>query len=254
MKTKIISILLIMSSALMLMACGDEIIPDLDEEQTALITEYAADLLLKYDSTSTSRLLPQGAGDTHVVLPDHSQDIVIPSADKITQTEDEPLVGEDDVTVNNIEGSKDTSEKNRTDGFESFVSADGISIEYAGLYEVVDSYPTEGDNAYFTVDATEGHKLLVLHFNIKATSDVETQIDMNKYALRYRVAVNGGSNTHVLSTMLINDILSYKGTVEAGATDDIVAIAEIAEEEASNITSIVFTIRGKESSAVMNLK
>jgi len=253
MKTKIITLILIVSSALMLIACGDEVIPDLNEEQTELITEYAAALLLKYDSSTTSRLLPEGEGDSHVVLPDHSQDVPIPTGDKITQSNDEPLVGADDVIVNSpVDDS--TKPEAYGDGFGSIVNNDGISLEYANSYEVVDSYPTEGENAYFTVDASEGNKLLVLHFNLKGLSDTDTEVDMNKYSMRLRVSVNGGDNHYVLNTMLTNDILSFKGLIGSGENADIVAIAEIPEGECESISSITLTIRGDEGSSVINLQ
>ena len=56
MKKKLVVMLCIMTMTLSLSGCGNAI-PDMSEEESAMITEYAAGLLLKYDKNYSSRLV-----------------------------------------------------------------------------------------------------------------------------------------------------------------------------------------------------
>ena len=250
--------LAILCAASMLTACGAEF-PELNEEQTELVNEYAASLLLKYDANSTSRLLTEEEMQGAMIVPvgpEDSQPVVSEEeVVDINKESDEPLVSMDDVTVNDIDGTTSTPEKMQSagNGWTDYCLADGFDISYAGNYEIVDSYPVDDPNAYFTMDASAGNKLLVLHFNLVNTSGTDLNVDMNKYGLRYRVSVNGGVNSYILTTMLSNDVLSFVGDVPTNESVDLIAVAELSESEASNIQSLVFTIRGDNGSSQLNL-
>lgn len=255
---KIISVILAAACAVLMCGCGDEI-PDLEPEVTDQITEYSAALLLKYDSTAPSRLLPEGTV-TSVAYVD-------PGSPNAASYETEPVEGESDIPVDNVPDvtSDDVTVTDTTTGetsgggsngdYNSFMSSLGVSMNYSGTYEIADSYP-EGDdvNPYFTVDASSGNKLLVLHFDLANASGSDLDVNLNNLNLRYRVSINGGKNKFVMTTLLENDLLSYVGTLPAGQSKDIVAICEISEEEAASIQTIDFTVRGDDFSSVVKLQ
>ena len=249
---KSIIMVLMMLAMSVLSACGSDI-PDLTEEQMDIITDYSSALLLKYDSNAPSRLLPEGSVDLSIVF--HDPDIAQPSeemeSDELNISGDiDTQVSNEDITVNDVTNPKESS---HADGFGDFLSGSGLEITYSGDYEIVDTYPVENSNAYFATDASTGNKLLVMHFDINNISGEDVNVSMNSYGLRYRVSVNGGKNKNVMTTMLANDILSYTGTLAVGASEGLVAIAEIPENE-TDISSLVFTIRGNEFSTNMTLK
>lgn len=242
---------------MLLCGCGNEI-PDLEPEVSEQITEYSAALLLKYDSSAPSRLLPEGTV-TSVAYVD-------PGSPNAASYETQPVEGESDIPVDDVPDvtSDDVIVTDATTGetsgghsgdFNSFLAGLGVSMNYSGVYEVTDSYP-EGDdvNPYFTMDASAGNKLLVLHFDLTNTSGSDMDVNLNTLNLRYRVSLNGGKNKFVMTTLLENDILSYVGTIPAGQTEDIIAICEISEEEAANIQNIDFTVRGDDFSSVISLQ
>ena len=256
---KIIAAALTVGCVVLLCGCGDEI-PDLDPAVTEQVTEYSAALLLKYDSSAPSRLLPEGTV-TSVAYVD-------PGSPGAASAETEPVEGGSDIPVDNVPDvtsddvtvtdttTGETSGGSGADGdFNSFMNSLGVSMNYSGTYEITDSYP-EGDdvNPYFTVDASSGNKLLVLHFDLANASGSDLDVNLNSLNLRYRVSINGGKNKFVMTTLLENDLLSYVGTLPAGQSEDIVAICKISEEEAANIQSIDFTVRGDDFSSVVNLQ
>lgn len=251
MKKKVCLLLGLIMIMCALTACGDEI-PDLTEEQTEIITEYAAGLLLKYDSSSPSRLLASEDAYVKPALPEMD----IPVADDeeeigLTIPDEEPAVSFDDVTVTDIDGQTSVPQGS---GWKSFTGSDGLDITYAGSYEIVDSYPGDNSNSYFTMDASKGNKLLVIHFTMTNVFSEDKTVNMNDYNLRYRVSINGEKNKQVLTTLLDNDILSYKGTIAAGESIELVAVAEAPESEFANINSMVMVIKGPEFSTQLPLE
>ena len=240
--------------------CGDEI-PEMTEEQEEIIADYSAALLLKFDSRSPSRLLPAGTvehidyvdpgmGSPEEIQPgDEAPDIDVDST---------PEYSSDDVTVNDAVTGTTTgssAEAQHPEGFSGFLEGTGLDVSYAGFYEVLDSYPSGEDaNPFLSVEASEGNKLLVMHFNLTNVSAEDTAVNLGRYGLRYRVSLNGGGNKYIMTTLLSNDLMSYVGELPAGASEDLVAVCEISGEEADSIGSIDFTIKGQDYSTVIALQ
>ena len=257
-KRRIKALILTALCAFMLCGCGDEI-PDLTPSQQEMITEYSAALLLKYDSSTPSRLLPEGSVVSIAYVDPSDPNAVLTETVPETETnsdivvDDVPDVTSEDVSVTDVTTGQTTG--GGAGSFSNFLADLGVSFDYSGLYEVVDSYP-EGDdvNPYFTVDASDGNRLLVLHFNLTNNSGSDMDVNLNTLNLRYRVSLNGGKNKFVMTTLLENDLLSYVGTLGSGQTEDIVAICEISEAEGADIQTIDFTVRGDGFSDVMSLQ
>jgi len=251
-KRKIITALLLAFVMSMLCACGDEI-PELTDEEISLIADYSSALLLKYDSNTPSRLLPEGSVDMSIVYHDPQ----ITGSDSDNAKEELNISGDIETVVSNSDVTvSDTTEPEKqehAEGFTDFLADTGITVEYAGEYEIADTYPVENENVYFTVDASKGNKLLVMHFTLTNVSGEEKDIKMNSLGLKYRISINDGKNKNVMTTMLANDILTYTGTLAADESADLVAIAEIPEDE-TDISTLKFVIRGEEFSSDMMLK
>lgn len=250
-KKLVIAMVLAMSMSL-LCACGDEI-PEMTDEEMSIISDYASALLLKYDSGAPSRLLPEGAVDLSIVYHEPLTTGNVESGDsEMSISGDIDTAQKSEDTLVNDTTIPESNSNDRSNGFADFLDGTGLQIEFAGNIEVVDSYPTENTNAYFTTDASAGNKLLVSHYTLSNVSGDSLNVNMNSLGLRYRVSVDGGKNKNVMTTMLDNDILSFVGTLNAGESVDLVAIAEIPEDN-SEFSSLVLTIRGEEFSSKLVL-
>ncbi|MBO4899529.1 MAG: hypothetical protein J5509_04500 [Lachnospiraceae bacterium] len=255
---RITALILTALCVICLCGCGDEI-PDLTPTQQEMITEYSAALLLKYDSSTPSRLLPEGSVVSIAYVDPNDPNAVLTETTPETETgtdipvDNVPDVTSEDVSVTDVTTGQTSG--GGVAGFSNFLADLGVSFDYSGQYEVVDSYPEGGDvNPYFTVDASDGNKLLVIHFDLTNNSGSDMDVNLNNLNLRYRVSLNGGKNKFVMTTLLENDLLSYVGTLGSGQTEDIVAICEISEAEGADIQTIDFTVRGDGFSDVMSLK
>ena len=258
-----LSVIIAALSVLLLGGCGDEI-PDLTPEQQELVTEYSAALLLKYDSNSPSRLLPEGTvvsidfvdpnnpdAQSAEIIPDEGPEAGTPDI----SVDSEPAYTSEETTVTDVVTGESTGPVAYGDGFAGFLAGTGADMAYSGMYEIVDSYPEgESANPYFTVDASAGNKLLILHFDLLNPSGDDIDVNLSSLNLRYRVSINGGKNKFVMTTLLGNDLLSFVGTVPAASSRDIVAVCEVTEAEAADIQSIDFTIRSDDNSSVISLQ
>lgn len=201
--------------ACVLTGCGRTV--ELTEEENEIITEYAVGLLLKYDKYYSNHL---------VELNDHVEEA--DSGDISPEKEvlpEEPYMEEPDIAetpVVNVEEAQAST-------IEEFYNIDGVVFQYVG-YELKDEYPelTE-DSALlgFVMDATDGMKLLVLKFQAINLNGVETELNMLNYGTKIRVVVNGESPKSALSTMLLNDLQTYRGIIGAGEPTELVAVIEV---------------------------
>lgn len=249
-----------MMSALMLAGCGSEI-PELTDEQMELVEDYSAALLMKYDSTSPSRLLPEGYDSgisTVVVTDDEGNEAEAveeePEEGETVLSNAEPEVTEESLdVVDNTTGETVQASGTAEESFSDYLAASGIDMEY-DYWEILDSYPEDNDNLYFSTDASAGNKLLVIHFLLSAVGDAGQDVNLAGLGLKYRVTINGSQTKKIMQTMLENDILSYTGTVVPNQMVDIVAITEIGEDEAANIANLDFIVKGSDFSTSMSLQ
>lgn len=218
--------------AVFLSACGSTI-PDMTEEQNSQVVEYAAGLLLKYDENKHGRLVEEEdteqeeAAETPVPEPESKPE-------ETPQQEEEPEV---------VDVSEATPAVERSRSIEEFYELEGVTIKYTG-FELKDSYPDSGsDDMFFAMQATKGCKLLVLHFDVNNTGGQAVSLDMASSGAKFKISINEEAPRYALTTMLLNDLGSYKGTIAAGETVDLVLIGEIAEEKAVGIQSVSLSMK-----------
>lgn len=227
-------------AAALLSGCGATM-PDLTQEETDLISEYAVGILLKYDKHHRSRLV-----DTTVY------DVVVEEIPEET-LEEEP---EQTNPVNDMEVvdvSQDVEPAAPPATIEEYYGIQGFTFQYLG-YDLTQSYPSNAsdENLFFAMDATEGSQLLVLRFLATNVSSADQALNMLSYGVKFRVSVNGEAGQSVLTTMLLNDMQSYHDVVPAGSGVELVSIVEI--PQSLSVGTIDFMMRGNDASASMTLQ
>ena len=167
---------LLCAMMLSMTACGNEI-PDLTEEESQRIGEYAAVTLLKYDANNRSRLV-----DPEVVIAKLEKE----AAKETTKASQEEGKAEETGSTGTTEVTMPTAQEEITASMEDFFGLpEGVSITYED-YMVADSYPEDGvEDDYFALDASMGKKLLVLRFHLTNGSEQEETIDLLSSCCRY---------------------------------------------------------------------
>ncbi len=227
-------------------ACGSAI-PDMTEEQNAMIVEYAAGLLLKYDKNFHGRLV-----DTSD-LEEEGMEAELQPEEEAPAEEPQPEEGEAASEEPEVVDVSEEPEEIVYHNIEEFFGISGINFQYTG-YELKDMYPDNNtEEMFFAMNASEGCKLIILHFNATNNAGQDQSLDMLSINGKFKLSFNGESPRYALTTMLENDLASYSGSIAAGETQDLVLVAELQEEKAQSIQSISLLMRNAEEEAELPL-
>lgn len=235
----------IMTAALLMTGCG--VMPNLTQDETELISEYAVGVLLKYDKAHGRRLVDTSGYE----LPTEEPEVEEPAKEPIQEEEPEPEIEE---PVEVVDVSQDVEETQPTaSSVEQYYGIPNIMITYQGC-EIADSYPPagEGETLFFSMDATQGKQLLVLKFNAQNLTGEDQMMNMLGYGATFRVSVNGEPSKGALATMLVNDMQTYNSVIPASSSVDLVSIVEV--PQGTNPVTIDFILRGGETDGTLHLQ
>ena len=238
----IIGLPLIMTG-IWLTGCGNAI-PEMTMEQQELVVEFAASELLKYDVNYQSKLTaPEPEQQPEEEQGEQPKEPLIEE-----ETLPEEIIADTDVTIVDNTGTVEAQNISIAD----FLDLTGVEISYAG-YETVDTYPEgEAKEAYFFMSATEGNKLLVLRFSALNVSGEELSIDLTKSQTRYKIILNG-TEKNALTTMLLNDMAYYQGTLAANESIELVLLCEIQDDQTEFIDTLQLKMKSVDDSATISL-
>lgn len=252
-KGKVLCILAM--SALLLTGCVDSM-PELTKEQSGMIAEYAASLLLKYspnynykivseDEVAAARIAEQELADSQT---QEETDIV----EEQTESENQQQISDETLM--------ETDETETSDSVMYLSSPDAdlatelgindVIIKYQS-YELCDSYPH--NNSGFSVSAAQGKKLLIVHFDLQGSQDEDVECNLFDHGLTVRANVNGTAKK-ALNTMLPNEFMSYMDIIPAAEMADVVAVIELDDLSEDEIESFVLDVSSDSGSCSIELQ
>ena len=230
----------ILTASLLLSGCGNQI-PDMTEEEQALIVSYAAEVVERHDSNHPSRL--------------ESEEVVELKKEEEAQKEAKKEQLKQEEAKNNEASSSETAKQKVELTLDDVVGADGFSFSYEG-YELDDSYPDTGEETYFAMNATEGQKLLVLKFLAHNISGEDRELSMVSSGVRFKITA-GGKTQNALTTMLLNDFSNFSGTIPGNGTQELVLICEVPADGSvteGGSDSIAVIVRNGDKNATISLQ
>ena len=241
---------------LLLTGCGNsfDYMPDLTEEESRLIAEYAAGILIRHDKYG-GRL----ASDAQIAAWDEREATRLANVEELKallQEESEDSSGdEEDGHDDSASGDAESGQAEAPfEGIAAFCGQEGFEISYMG-HTLCDSYPPEdSEELVFAMDAAPGNQLLVLQFMAENITAEDRELNMLDQNVRFQVSVNEGRMDGVLPNLLLDDLSSYKGIIPAGNSIPLVLIREIPESEAAGITTVSLSLRKDSGSATTLLE
>lgn len=246
-KGKIIGILAI--SACMLTGCIDHM-PDMTEEQSELVAEYAADMLLKYSPNYQYRI-----ADEEQLAEAQSEE---ESMQEESTGEEQSQQAQEENTGSSTDGNSSVETQTGVeDGSEydlaSFFGLDAFTIQYQSC-ELTDSYPKADTGSGFSVTAPQGHNLLILHFDIENISEDTQECDLFDQVGKVRVNVNDAGYKQALSTLLTNDLTTYMEEIPAGETRDVIVAVAVDETDLDEISSVIMRVSTENDTVNISLE
>lgn len=232
MKKHVCRVMGILLASVMLSGCNVDI-PDLTEEESALITEYATNLIVKHSELSDRNLLSNTELQIGIQQEAEARELKIKAdeiADAYLSKDIAKLEGMDSESADDESNSSSQSVAAPSYTISEFFEQNDFWVEYSS-YELCDSYPEEeSDNFFMAMDATPGHQLCVVKFQVQNISTFDQEFDMFSWKGRFTLLTGDGEKLSAQSTMLLNDLSSYKGTIAANAAEEMVLIFEVKDD------------------------
>ncbi len=236
-KKSIAVLLIVCSFVFVLTGCTNQI-PEMTESENALITEYAAGLLLKYHADYNGKLV-----DTSV--PPEPEPVIL-----------QPPVEESVVSNNSAED--ETVSSNAVEIPKSSLTiaqvlgVNGFDIVYRS-FEVCDQYPglqSSPEELVFSMKAGQGNKLLVLKIEVTNSSGQEIMFDtLSMTELDCKIIMDSGKEQRAYVSMLENDFMAISRNFGVGETYEAVIITEMPDADAQAVEDVRLQLQfeGRES-------
>lgn len=221
--------------------CGSQI-PDMTEEERVAISEYAVELLLKYDARDDSRLVDLSLLEQEPELTKKPQSTPIPTKEPVHT---------DEVTDTSMPKKDETGIAEGGDMKSALGLAENISFEYIDC-QLVEEY-TDQTIEGFSIEAESGNKLLVCNFVFMNDGAEKQSVDMLKDSIKYVFNVDG-TTIPCAVTMLSNDLTTYLGILDADEARKAIVILEGEELLLVNAKEIYLEVQRGEATATIKIK
>ena len=242
---KIKPFITILTGAMMVSLCGcGNAIPSLSEEQEALVVEYASTAVLKHDANYQGKLVDLSTLTNEEEMPE-KETTQTPAEDTSIPEEPAPMQ-EPQQEADNATQEEAQVQANA----EQILGLHDVSLCYSG-YEVDEFYPKNGNEIYFVMNATPGNNLLVVKFTLRNLLNEEQDIQIQPGAVRVKIVLNGGEK-NALTTMLLNDLATYQGTLGPNEETELVVVGEYPVEDLQAIDSLCVKLKNESGEVVLN--
>lgn len=238
---KLWCLLAISTMTFALTGCGT----DLTEQETRIIGEYAADLLLKYDVNYQERLSEDTQEDVATEATETTE-ATEATTEAATDTQDVPdtETEQNADTTENTESSSSEDDSvvptvsGNTSNIAAIVGLEGISVQYNRCM-FLDRYPSlDQDGAFIYLEAEPGYKLVVLKFDIINNTNEDKMVDLLDSGLDYRLVLNETKAAKPMLTILTDDLGTYKAVVPADTEQSAVLVFQMSDGLVDNIQSL----------------
>ena len=212
---------------------------DLSREDQEKVAAYAAHVVTRYNDRQEEGLIRIQQEDVSEETAD-SKEPQAETKDKQENTED---------NTKNVTSDAEKPKAETVSLRQALKLEDGLDASFEN-YDVTDSY-VESD--YFAMNATAGKTFLAVHINLKATGG-DVECDMLAKNLKYRVVINGDKTVAAQTSILLNDLGTYQGTIAGGSAQECVLLFETEKQNVENITSLQLKVSDGSTSTVSELQ
>ncbi len=235
------SVLFLILCGIFLTGCNEVI--DLTDEESALIAEYAAEMLLKYDLGYEDRIVE---GNKQVEKPAEMIESIEVVPGTSQESTEEAITEIEDAVKPNVadmgEGDAGTSVVKEND-IAKIVGLPGVSITYKD-YKFTNRYPE--DNEYgsdINLEAQSGYQLLVIRFNVENITEDVVSVSLLDKMVDYRIVWNDSKTANSMLTILPEDLSTLEESLNPGKSQEAVLIFQISDGLRDELESLELMIQ-----------
>lgn len=201
-------------------------IPEMSEEDEAVVVRYMADEVLEHDAKHQDRLLDDE--EMTQALKEEQK-----KTEQLKQIEEkEKQIKEEKEKANQPDETipVDTTPKYQgIDDLNDFIGLEGVEFEYKD-YFFKNQYPDDSNDFAFALTSQEGNKLLILEINACNVSGNELSLNLFDNNAKYRVIINNDKKSSAVWTPLENDLNNFEGVLKNEEVKTLVLVYEIPED------------------------
>ncbi len=226
-KKGIVFLTLSISIAFLFCGCGTKM-HELTADEQELIVQYSAYALGRFNAYQKDGMQYYIAEEAETL------------AGSPEPANDEPG---DDLQENvPAEGTGDANQSSMGNPI-SFADAIGYGSKLLVAYQGFDLQSNYKEGNYFSIDAKPGCQLFIAKFEVKNISDAEVVVNAMEQNPTFRLSIDGGSswiNEDV--TLLLYDLSTYYGTINASDTVECVLLFEIPADKSVDNGDVSFSV------------
>ncbi len=218
--------------------CGCSLMEPVSDKDMDAIAAYSAKMVAKYNTKQKDG----------VVFIDESDELKSMAKEK----EKEKAKANTTNSTNSSKSSNSTS-GNATQttppvALAAALGINGVDFAFQGV-EVKDSYTT---NVY-DMSPNPGSKFLVMKFKATNTSGQDANIDILSLSPKFKATINGSANANNDLTLMPEDLSTFKGTLKANESRDLIILFQFKDADLSNIqgTSLKCTVNGSTNDIIL---
>ncbi|MCR5467839.1 MAG: DUF4352 domain-containing protein [Lachnospiraceae bacterium] len=240
---KEIAVLLLLAVVVFGTGCGDAMYELTEEEQSAIVS-YSAHAIAKFNTYQSDGIVYVNPAELIEETETESEIAEAIETEELTETDVESgdengTESGDDLTEDASQGvegdsSSDVFGTNQTYNGEGYGSIENLSAaldlgqitaEYMG-YEISHDY-SEGGLISMTADS--GREYFVINIRLNNNSSNAYSIDLLSNKPRFKLLVDGESAGSAITTLLMNDLVTYQGNLSTGESVDTVLLFSVPE-------------------------
>lgn len=256
-------IALIMFCLCAVLLVGCEKVVDLTDEETQLIAEYAAELLLKYDINYVDRIDEGKQAAEELASEELEQTTSEESTTEVATSEEsteEKDSSEDSTTQDQTGDSSNSTEvvdMENPIGTESDIAIiagiEGANITFRE-HVIVDKYPaTDEQGEFIYLEASEGYQLLVLKFDVVNTTTDVLSVSLIDKELDYRIVCNDTKAAKPMLTILMDDLGTLETNIEPNVPQEAVLVFQISDGMQEELQTMDLYVTYNEMDNMINI-
>ena len=209
--------------------CGCTMMQPLSDKDRESIAAYSAKIVAKYNTKQKDGLVHVDGSDELQLLAKEQKKAEANTTNTTNSTQ----------SANSTAGNGTNAPQ--TVNLATALGIAGVNFTYQG-HEVRDSYTTN----IYAMNPNPGNKFLVMKFRVTNTSGQDANVDILSLNPKFKATINGTSTADSELTLMPEDLSTFKGTLKANESRDLVIIFQFKDAELSNIqgTSLKCTVKG----------
>ena len=205
----------------------------LTEENTNVVAEYMAGLLLKYDKRYSSDLLSYQEMKETSDNAEDKEEVKNENKDETTQG----IIDSKNDAVNEDKGSNKSEIKEYT--LSEIIGENDFDIQYVG-YRTADTLSDDKTNQVFSVDSRQGYQFFVVELSFENKTDSEKLLNLIKPDVKYLLNTNNKDTYKPQSVLLENNLLFINTNIKAGEKLSAILVFEVPKDtDLTNVNLVI---------------